>query len=216
MSNIKKSDRTYFNPDGPNTYSAPKIKPKRKRNHRRVKDELDKKEENKEKEMERNSTKETVARLIKARRKDYEKRNYSDDMHVREGVDNFKYKDNGVRQVAKTYKHLAQSFLNMTKAANIFTGLKASEISPDGKLGGKGYIQPIREIRTAMAECLNDMSELLDTFHDEVNSPYWKKTTLEDHPAVKEILQEADHIVDKVENMDDKFDAQDPKNMIHS
>ena len=63
-----------------------------------------------------------------------------------------------------------------------------------------------------MAECLNTMSELIDTFHDEVNSPYWKRTTVEDHPIVKEILEKADDLIDRAEDMDDgdKVETVDP------
>jgi hypothetical protein len=139
----------------------------------------------------------------------------------REGLETYKFKETGMKAVAKTYKHLADAFLASTKAMATFTSCKSSEVSPDGKLGGQGYIKPVKEIRKSLAECINLMSELIDTFHDEVNSPYWKKTTVEDHPFVKEILDKADEIVDMAEDLDEnndknKVDLSDPSKIVLS
>lgn len=139
----------------------------------------------------------------------------------REGLETYKFKESGMKAVAKTYKHLADAFLASTKAMGTFTSCKSSEVSPDGKLGGQGYIKPVKEIRKSLAECINLMSELIDTFHDEVNSPYWKKTTVEDHPFVREILENADKIVDMAEDLDEnndknKVDLSDPSKIVLS
>lgn len=118
---------------------------------------------------------------------------------ARENLDGFSFNEKGLKSVAKTYNHLAEAFSHMVKASNIFSRLKSSQVSPDGKLGGRGYIQPIKEIRTSMGESLNVISELIDTFYDEVNSPYWKKQIFEDNPLVKDILEKTDNIIDKAE-----------------
>lgn len=210
----KKSDRRKYNPDGKNEYTAPKQKPPRfdlRRRHKVQDDPLDRKDKKMDDKLstsEENSMDKdiTIAKKIAKRRIKTAGRPPKDSGFnlQREGLESYRLKDKGVRAVAKTYKHLAESFLCMTKAVNTFTSCKSSEVSPDGKLGGKGYIQPIRDIRASMAECLNNMSELIDTFHDEVNSPYWKRTTVEDHPIVREILDNADKAIDEAEELDEE------------
>jgi hypothetical protein len=221
---IKQSDRRKYNPDGKNEYTAPSEKPPRhdlRRKHKTNDDPLDKKDKSMDDKLS-SSEEETMdidskvaKRLAKQRLKIAGRPAKDNYALVREGLDNYQLKDNGVRAVAKTYKHLADSFLCMTKAVNAFTSCKSSEVSPDGKLGGKGYIQTIKEIRSAMADSLNIMSELIDTFHDEVNSPYWKKTTVEDNPIVKEILEKADKAIDEAEDLDEEEQKEANKSLLN-
>lgn len=210
-----KSDREKYNPNDRNRYrrnldpDKEGDKPPRydlRNRHRRIKDELDIAEENKEKEMNRTTPKnqsktKLAVKSILAKRK--LAKNQNDPNHSREGIENFKFQETGLKQIAQTYKHLAEAYNSMVLATNMFSRCKSSEISPDGKLGGRGYILGIRDIRNAMSQCVNAMSDLIDTFHDEVSSPYWKKTTVEDHPSVKELLSEANEIADKAEDMEE-------------
>lgn len=215
----KRSDRVKYNPKDKNEYTAPKEKPPRhdlRRKHRAVDDPLDKKDRNMEERMKDSSedkeTSESEDIVKKVARKKLAARPTAIESSFnqnREGLENYPFKEKGVRAVAKTYKNLADSFLCLSKAMNNFSSCKSSEISPDGKLGGKGYIQPIKSIRTSMAECLNIMSDLIDTFHDEVNSPYWKKTTVEENPIVKEILNQAVDAIDQAEELDGNSEVQD-------
>lgn len=203
--NKKYSDREKYNPNDKNEYSTPKEKPPRydlRRKHKIVDDPLEKKDRNMEDKMGFEDDKEVVKKVARNKIAGRPTSVESGFNLQREGLDNYNFKDKGVRSVAKTYKNLAEAFLCMSKAVNSFTSCKSSEISPDGKLGGKGYIQPIKNIRSSMAECLNLMSELIDTFHDEVNSPYWKKTTIEENPVVLEILNLADKAIDEAEELD--------------
>ena len=111
--------------------------------------------------LESKEIKEKARKLVAAAKK-------SESDKSREGLEHFEFKDIGIKAVANTYKSLAESFMSLVKANNTFTAIKSSQISPDGQLGGKGYIKPIKEIRSDITSALNIMSELLDTFHDEV------------------------------------------------
>lgn len=215
----KRSDRVKYNPNDKNEYVAPKEKPPRhdlRRKHRTVDDPLDKKDRNLEERMkdssedkEFNQNEDIVKKVARKKLAARPTAIESSFNQNREGLENYPFKEKGVRAVAKTYKNLADAFLCLSKALNNFSSCKSSEISPDGKLGGKGYIQPIKTIRTSMAECLNIMSDLIDTFHDEVNSPYWKKTTVEENPIVKEILNQAVDAIDQAEDLDGNSEVQD-------
>ena len=126
-------------------------------------------------------------------------KDHSDIKDKREYLEGFKFNEKGLKAVAETYNHLAKAFSNMVQASNTFNKIKSSQVSPDGRIGGTGYVNSIKTIRTSMSSTVNTISEMLDTFYDEVNSPYWKKQTFEDHPIVKGIVTEADTIIDNAE-----------------
>jgi len=138
--------------------------------------------------------------------------NQNSDNLVREGLDGFRFKDKGIKSIANTYKHLAKAFMELAVANNTFSSCKSSQISPDGKLGGKGYVLSIRDIRGSFGNIMNAMSELIDTFHDEVNSPYLKKTILEDNPIIKDILSDAEDIIDKAEDIEEESEKVNQNN----
>lgn len=70
-----------------------------------------------------------------------------------------------------------------------FTKLKSSTISPDGMLGGRGYIQPIKEVRQSLYEACEILSAISDTIHDEISAPHWKPKLSQLDPSDAEDVQ---------------------------
>ena len=206
----KTSDRRRYNPGGNNEYTSPSQKPPRydlRRRHKTL-DPLDRKDRSlEEKDMKvSNQDKETklAKEIARKRIKTAGEVKHIKDMSGfnldRQNIDGFQIQEQGMKAVADTYKHLASAFYHMVQATNTFNKCKSSQVSPDGKLGGKGYVQPIKHIRSSLSDSVNVMSELIDTFYDEVTSPFWKKHTFEDNPMVKDTLSEADKIMEKAED----------------
>ena len=54
-----------------------------------------------------------------------------------------------------------------------FTKLKSVTVSPDGMLGGQGYVMSVKDIRQKLYEACEDLSAISDTIHDEINGPHW-------------------------------------------
>lgn len=212
MSEIKESDRRKYNPDGNNEYSSPREKPPRydlRRKHKIKDDPLDNNDDIKEDKLAmENKTSQTAKRMARKVLAASSKNN--EDM-IRQGLEGFKFKDQGIKSVANTYKHLAKAFMELAQANSTFSACKSSQISPDGKLGGRGYVLPIKDIRESFGTIMNAMSELIDTFHDEVNSPYLKKTVIEDNPIIKSILTDAEEIIDKAEDIEEESNKEGQK-----
>lgn len=84
-------------------------------------------------------------------------------------------------------------------AYNSFTKIKSREISPDGSLGGKGYIMKITDMRRQFMNCSEALSSLSDTIYDEIHAPHWKEK-LEGAPdnrerdEVQQIMQDVEEI----------------------
>jgi hypothetical protein len=90
-----------------------------------------------------------------------------------------------------------------TSAYNRFVKIKSRNVSPDGSLGGKGYIAKIPEMRRQLMNCVEALSALTDTIYDELNAPHWNPSedTLDprDREEVREIVEDVEEIKDDPE-----------------
>lgn len=80
-----------------------------------------------------------------------------------------------------------------------FTRLKSSTISPDGMLGGRGYVMQVKEIRDKLHDACENLSAISDSIHDEINAPHWEPKLNQLDPAdamdVRKFLQESQQIL---------------------
>lgn len=77
----------------------------------------------------------------------------------------------------------------------VFTKIKSADVSPDGSLGGKGYIQKIAEMRRAYMNVVEALSALSDTLYDEIRAPHWAAVSRQEDPEerkeVEQIVEDA-------------------------
>lgn len=77
----------------------------------------------------------------------------------------------------------------------VFTKIKSADVSPDGSLGGKGYIAKISEMRRAYMNVVEALSSLSDTLYDEIRAPHWaavsRQESPEDRQEVEQIVEDA-------------------------
>lgn len=52
--------------------------------------------------------------------------------------------------------------------------LKSATVSPDGMIGGRGYIMKMADMRKRLYEACESLSAITDTLHDEIAAPHWK------------------------------------------
>lgn len=85
-----------------------------------------------------------------------------------------------------------------------FTKLKSSTISPDGLLGGRGYVMSVKDIRTALHDACEAISAVSDTIHDEINAPHWKpklsEMELSDKDNVERLVGESEKNLENPES----------------
>jgi hypothetical protein len=55
-----------------------------------------------------------------------------------------------------------------------FSRLKSATVSPDGQLGGRGYVMGITDIRKKLYDACESLSAISDTLYDEISAPHWK------------------------------------------
>lgn len=93
-----------------------------------------------------------------------------------------------------------------------FARVKSSSVSPDGNLGGQGYVMSVVEVRETLQKACEMLSKVTDTLHDEANGPHWKPAILDldsnESEDIEEMLEETDQVLDNPESVGTKSVAE--------
>lgn len=113
--------------------------------------------------------------------------------------EDFEFDGEKAKPLAKCLWSTAVSLGHTLRAYSIFTKLKSSGLSPDGMFGGSGYVQKIPDIRRQFTNCVEALSAISDTLHDEINAPHWQRAIEEELPeqeqeVVEELVEQSEDI----------------------
>jgi len=116
----------------------------------------------------------------------------------REITPDYQFRPTKLKPLAKTLRASLAALGHAMSAYHTFSKIKSATVSPDGSLGGKGYIQKISEMRRQFMNVVEGLSALTDTIYDELQAPHWnpavKSQGVREREKVKEILQDAEEI----------------------
>ena len=110
----------------------------------------------------------------------------------------YNYSIDHQKPLAYTLRSTLASLGHSLAAYNRFARLKSAKISPDGSLGGRGYIQRIVDMRKQYMNCVEALSSLADTLYDELNAPHWALLSRQqldtERAELEALLEDADEI----------------------
>ena len=106
-------------------------------------------------------------------------------------VQGFEWAPDVYRDLSKVLWASERAHSYAMSALRLFSRLPSSKFSPDGMLGGRGYIQQVREMRSALSQAVETLSSFTDTVHDEVNAPHWAAV---DDESAKDILEDVQDV----------------------
>lgn len=116
----------------------------------------------------------------------------------------FNYSPRNQRPLAEVLLSTLAALGHTLSAHNAFAKIKSARVSPDGNLGGRGYIMKIADMRKQFMNCVEALSALSDTLFDEVNAPHWslfsRQEAPEDQAAVSALIDGAESIRQDPEN----------------
>lgn len=95
------------------------------------------------------------------------------------------------KQIATVLKSTLMSLGHAMTAYSVFAKIKSRDISPDGNLGGRGYIMEIKGMRRQYMNVVEALSALSDTLYDEINADHWAAAQTR---LVQDVLQEVEEI----------------------
>jgi len=135
----------------------------------------------------------------------------------------FAFSAKNLKPLAKVLRGTMSSLGFAMSAYNVFAKLKSSMISPDGALGGKGYVQKVSHMRRQYMNVVEALSSLSDTLYDELKAPHWDAAEQQEDPRereeVRDIIEDAEEIredpegwaEEEEEEMDDEHEAPEKK-----
>lgn len=124
------------------------------------------------------------------------------DMHPskREIPMDFNYSPRNQKPLAKILRATLAALGHTLSGYNKFAKIKSAKVSPDGNLGGRGYIQKIPDMRKQYMNCVEALSALADTIYDEIHAPHWSLMSRQegdqDKSEVKALIEDAETIRD--------------------
>lgn len=126
----------------------------------------------------------------------------------REIPEDFNYNPKKLKHLKHILHNVSVALGTLTSALNEFSRVKSPEISPDGKLGGIGYIIPVKDIKQSINTSVHALSNVADCIADELTNPRWM---VSEDKEVKELIKEKDKAIDKVEESpaDDDINSDD-------
>ncbi len=116
--------------------------------------------------------------------------------------DDHAFDPRSLKPLTKAMWALSISLGHALTAHRQFSRLKSVSFSPDGMVGGRGYVMSVKDIRGALHHATEQISSICDALYDEINAPHWKPKLAEleknDEDYVK-LLEDAKGYMDDPE-----------------
>lgn len=122
----------------------------------------------------------------------------------REIPEDYKYNKKKLKHLKHILHNVNVALGTLVSAHNEFSRVKGPDLSPDGLLGGIGYVLPIKDIKASLNESIKSLSEMADSLADELTNPHW---SAEDDSEVKKLIKEKENVEEKAEEVQDEDNA---------
>lgn len=91
------------------------------------------------------------------------------------------------KNITKVLRSTLSALGHAMSAYSTFAKIKSRDISPDGNLGGRGYIMEIKAIRRQYMNVVEALSAMSDTLYDEITADHWK---VEQDKMLNQVMEE--------------------------
>jgi hypothetical protein len=143
----------------------------------------------------------------------------------REIAEGFKYDKKKLKHLKRILHNVTVALGTLSSALHEFSRIKGPDISPDGMLGGLGYIMPLKEVKEVLNTGIKNLSDVADSIADEMTNPNWDagddkevKKLLKEKEETEELVEEAEEVTDEVpeEEPEQDDDVVNPKEVMTS
>jgi hypothetical protein len=110
--------------------------------------------------------------------------------------EDFKYNKAKIKHLKHILHNVTVALGTLTSAHNEFSKVKGPDISPDGLLGGLGYIIPIKDIKESLITAIKNVGDVADCIADELTNPKWE---VQDDKDVKKLIKEKKEVEEQVD-----------------
>jgi hypothetical protein len=141
--------------------------------------------------------------MIRTAAAEGKKTNSSSKADLSRNLSGFDYDPSKAKHLRRSLHNMNVALGNLLSAIKELSILRGSEITPDGMLGGRGFVMPFRELKSRLNESIGHISDITDTVADELTNPKWKLSKRE----VGEVKKEKQQIEEKVDEAEDSVDS---------
>jgi len=124
----------------------------------------------------------------------------------REIPEDFKYNKKKLKHLQRVLHNVNVSLGTLVSALAEISRVKGRDISPDGLLGGLGYILPLHEVKQTLITSVHSLGDVADCLADELTNPRWNA---EDDPETKKIVKEKENVEEQVEEQIEDITPED-------
>lgn len=114
----------------------------------------------------------------------------------REISDGFKYNKKKLKHLKKILHNVTVAQGTLVSALTEFAKVKGRDISPDGMLGGLGYIMPLRTMKESLIQSVQQTGDIADCIADELTNPKWNA---EDDKEIKKLIKKKEEVEEEAE-----------------
>ena len=118
----------------------------------------------------------------------------------REISNDFKYDKKKLKHLHKILHNVNVALGTLGSALGEFGRVKGPQISPDGMLGGLGYVMPLKDIKEVINTSIHKLSDVADSLADELTNPHWNA---EDDKETKELIKEKEKVEEETQEVMD-------------
>ena len=101
------------------------------------------------------------------------------------------------KNLAKVLRSTLSALGHAMSAYSTFAKVKSRDVSPDGNLGGRGYIMEIKAIRRQYMNVVEALSAMSDTLYDEITADHWQ---IETSKVVQDVMEDIEDIKEDPES----------------
>jgi uncharacterized phage infection (PIP) family protein YhgE len=138
-------------------------------------------------------------------------------------IGDFEYDKSKAKVLKKVVHNINVSLGTLLAAMKELAMLRGSDITPDGKLGGRGFIMPFKDMKSSLNTSISELSDITDTLADELTNPKWGlsnkevKTLKKEQEQVEDKAEEAESIVEETvpEEPKEEINPDDVKDSMH-
>jgi hypothetical protein len=88
-------------------------------------------------------------------------------------LDGFEFDKSKAKILKDSLHNMNVALGTLISAMKDLSILRGSDITPDGKIGGRGFIMEFREVKSIISRVVEDLSNVTDSIADELTNPKW-------------------------------------------
>jgi len=130
----------------------------------------------------------------------------------REIYSKFEYESSQRKPLAEALLSATAAMAHAFQAYQVFNNVRSADVSPDGRLGGRGYVQNIKDMRRQFTNIVEALSSLSDTIYDEIQGAHWAQLSRQEGEEGEEEKKE-DNVVEGIVSRVEEI-REDPKKWV--